>query len=355
MEKGQFKEELKGRYCYVYENAAKLLAAFTEQKKEIKKGLLKPEETYYVTEFGNIPYDKLIELESFLLSDVPYQESEFYKWLETRKLDKEYAKKVINGVQLLRDYNNEVYNPYLLVSLDAWMLLSKVRQFIAGQKSDRNNCIEKLHAMEEYFKIARYTNDGRVWRSGYLLAYYDVSYTINDIMTNNHNEAIYPREVGDYGLEESEMVLYLTNGNNINKDNNSILTENEKQEIFLSYHDELPWNLDMKCAIEDQATPTLVEFEMTRPDNTHPCGNHFYVKEEDIFINPKDRQYRYYMLCPHCGYIVHIPSNLINDTIKKRIEERCQKDPNLFRKKMLYSELLSLEEDPITRKRLSSK
>ena len=174
-------------------------------------------------------------------------------------------------------------------------------------------------------------------------------------MTNHNDEKIASREVGDVGLEESKMVLFLTNGNNINKDNNSILTEEEKQEIYLRYHDELPWNLDIRCAIEDQAIPTLVELEITRPDNTHPCGNHFHVKEEDIFVNPKDRQYRYYMLCPHCGYIVHIPSNLINDNIQKRIEERCQKDPNLFRKKMLYSELLSLEEDPITRKRLNSR
>lgn len=351
MEKGQFKEELKGRYCYIYENAAKFLAAFTELKKVTKKGLLKQECAYYKTIFGNIPYDKLIELESFLLGDIPYQDSEFYKWLETRKSDKEYAQKVLNGVKLLRDYNNEVYNPYLLVSLDVWMLLSKVRQFIAGQKSDRDNCIEKLHAMEEYFKIARYSNDGHIWRSGYLLAYYDINY----VMTNNRNEQIYPRELGDNGLEDSKMVLFLTNENNLNKDNNSILTENEKQEIYLRYHDELPWNLDMKCAIEDQAIPTLVELEMTRPDNTNPCGKHFYVKEEDIFINPNDHLYRYYMLCPHCGYIVYIPSNLISEGIKKRIEERCKKEPKLYRKKVLYSELLSLEDDPITRKRLISK
>ena len=355
MEKGQIKEEIKGRYCYICENAAKLLAAFTEQKKEIKKCLLKPEETYYVTEFGNIPYDKLIELESFLLSDVPYQESEFYKWLETRKSDKEYAKKVLNGVQLLRDYNNKVYNPYLLVSLDVWMLLSKVRQFIAGQKIDRDNCVEKLHAMDEYFKIARYTNDGRVWRSGYLLAYYDVSYTINDIMTNNYNEAIYTREVGDSGLENSQTILFLTSSSNHYKENDSVLTEKEKQDIYLKYHDELPWDMDRVCAIEDQAIPTLLELEMIRPDNTKPCGKHFYVKEEDIFINPNDRQYRYYMLCPHCGYIVHVPSREIPESIKQRIEKRCQKDPMLFRKKNLYSELLSLEEDPITRKRLFSK
>ena len=44
-----------------------------------------------------------------------------------------------------------------------------------------------------------------------------------------------------------------------------------------------------------------------------------------------------------CGFIVNIPKETLSDGIKKRIEERCSKDPNLFRKMYLYSELFSLD------------
>ena len=67
------------------------------------------------------------------------------------------------------------------------------------------------------------------------------------------------------------------------------------------------------------------------------------VDENEIFINPDDRLYRYYQVCPHCGYIVNIPKEILSDGIKKRIEDRCSKDDKLFRKMYLYSELFSLD------------
>ena len=69
----------------------------------------------------------------------------------------------------------------------------------------------------------------------------------------------------------------------------------------------------------------------------------FIIKEEEIFVNPNDKLYRYYQLCPHCGYIVNIPKEILSDGIKQRIEERCSKDDKLFRKMYLYSELFSLD------------
>ena len=42
-------------------------------------------------------------------------------------------------------------------------------------------------------------------------------------------------------------------------------------------------------------------------------------------------------------YIVNIPSDILSEGIKQRIEEKCLKDDKLFRKMFLYSELLSLD------------
>lgn len=80
-----------------------------------------------------------------------------------------------------------------------------------------------------------------------------------------------------------------------------------------------------------------------RPENTNPCEKSFLIKENEIFINPNDTLYRYYQVCPHCGFIVNIPKEILSDKIKQRIEERCKKDNKLFRKMILYSELFSLD------------
>ena len=125
----------------------------------------------------------------------------------------------------------------------------------------------------------------------------------------------------------------------LNRDDLSIFIESEKQEIYLKHHDEIPCDLEIKCGINEE----YPEAFLYRPDNTKECGKYFNVNENDIFINPKNTIYRYYQLCPHCGYIVNIPSDILSEGIKQRIEERCLKDDKLFRKMFLYSELLSLD------------
>ena len=121
--------------------------------------------------------------------------------------------------------------------------------------------------------------------------------------------------------------------------NDSIFTEDERQEIYLEYHDELPWNLEITCALEEGHENLPRKVRPKRPDNTKPCGNVFYIKEEEIFVNPKEKKYRYYELCPHCGYMVNIPEEILSVGIKARIENKCSQDKNSFRRNYLTSEL----------------
>ena len=87
----------------------------------------------------------------------------------------------------------------------------------------------------------------------------------------------------------------------------------------------------------------MIETRLYRPENTESCGENFIIKEDEIFVNPNDELYRYYQLCPHCGFIVNIPKEILSDGIRQRIEERCLKDDKLCRKMYLYSELFSLD------------
>ena len=87
----------------------------------------------------------------------------------------------------------------------------------------------------------------------------------------------------------------------------------------------------------------MMETRLYRPENTEPCGKNFCINEKEIFIRPDDSSYRFFQLCPHCGYIVNIPKEILSEGIQKRIEDRCSKDDRLFRKMFLYSELFSLD------------
>ena len=65
---------------------------------------------------------------------------------------------------------------------------------------------------------------------------------------------------------------------------------------------------------------------LLRPNNTHPCKQKFYLQEEKIFVKDDSPLYRYYILCPHCGYIVRVSRNMLNTSSILRIEKRCQSD-----------------------------
>ena len=125
--------------------------------------------------------------------------------------------------------------------------------------------------------------------------------------------------------------------------NKSIFTEEEKQDVYLQTHEDLPYYLEIECELEEEYIKTMIESRLCRPENTSPCHEVFKIDKNEIFINPDDKLYRYYQLCPHCGYIVNIPKEIIPEKVKQEIEERCLQNPELFRKQYLVSELKSLE------------
>jgi len=353
MEKSQIKEELIKRYRYIYENAVYILAPNmyqqtrkereklnSEYKKEGYETFVRDKLSIYLKE---LPVDLLLALESFLLSDIPFNESKLYVELEVKKKNPDYLAKVKNGLILLEKDNVDKSEAYLQTKLNSWKLFVRVSGFINEQSGDLRNKKKKLEALDEYFRIDRYTNDGKVWTSGKLINFKDSAHKVNFSAILLKNPPIPRRNKKDIGLKNCKFINVVSDYANHYENNFSMLTEQEKQEIYLAYHDELPWDLEKTCELEDVYIPTMIETRLTRPDHTKPCGKYFYIAESEIFVNPDDILYRYYQLCPHCGYIVNIPKEILSEGIKQRIEERCAKDPNLFRKMNLYSELFSLD------------
>lgn len=357
MEKQQIKEELINRFKYIYENSEYILAPYmykqTEsERNEINKkykeegfdSLISDELLIYLKK---LPVNLLLDIESFLLSDIPFSESKLFNELEEQKKTEKYLLKVKEGLNLIKEKNNRFNSDIFKEKLDSWNLYLKVREFINEQSGDLSNKKKKLSALDEYFRINRYKNDGKIWSSGYSLYFKDVdnydNFSYSAVIDKNPREPI--RDKNDIGLRRCIFTDYVSNYSNHYDYNNSLLTEEEKQNIYLLFHDELPCDLEKICELEDEYMPTMIETRLVRPDHTSPCGESFNIKENEIFINPNDSLYRYYHICPYCGYIVNVPKEILSDGIKKRIEERCEHDPNLFRKMFLYSELFSLDKN----------
>lgn len=359
MNKTQMKEELISRYKYIFENAMYILAPYMYEetqnelaernKRYKKKGYVRLISETPLIYLKKIQPSLLLDLESFLLSDIPLEESKLYADLESKKQNADYLKKVKDGMRLIEKKNSKhslpIYQELDLLKLDLWELLTILREFINEQSNDLKNKDKKLTALDEYFRINRYRNDGKLWTSGYLINFKDIKNYSNfsAVLPNPNNERKPSRDKDDIGLKESSFIKYMSNQANHYDCNFSILTEQEKQSIYLTFHDELPWDLEKTCEIEEEYIPLMIETRLARPEHTNPCGKTFQIKEEEIFFDSKDKLYRYYQLCPHCGYIVNIPKEILSEGIKDRIEARCQKDSNLFRKMYLYSELFSLD------------
>ena len=352
MEKEQVKEELIRRYKYLYENATVILAPLMhemtqEEREEINCRYRKNGHASLINDtlliyLNELSADLLLDLESFLLSDIPFNESKLYIELETKKQEPEYLDKIKEGLLLLKKDNankEEIFQ----TKLDFWKLLSKVREFINEQSGDLKNKENKLTALDEYFRINRYSNDEKVWTSGYSINFKDTDNFSHYSSIISMYEKEPSREKNDIGLRSGFFISFVSDYSNHYEGNFSILTEEEKQDIYLEYHDELPWNLEKICEFEEQYPDATNDGRLKRPNHTQPCGETFYIKEEEIFVVPESNLYRYHQLCPRCGYIVNIPSEVLSDSIKQRIEERCEKDPYLFRKMYLYSELLILD------------
>ena len=348
-----YKEELIKRYIYLYENATFILAPFMHQQtpKELEEFQKEQMEIFgkvTITEpliyLKELDSTTLILIEEMLLSDILLEETKGYQLFESLKKDKEYLEKVKIGIEILNKENQERSKilEAFKIKLNLWKLLSEVRTNINEQSGDLNNKEKKLIVLDEYFRINRYENNGKVRKSGYNLWTCDMepNYSYSGII--DLEKHIPSRDKQDVGVKNNNFINYLSKM--MSEENNfSHFTEEEKQQVYLRFHDELPWDLEITCRMEDEYIPVLIETRLIRPENTNPCDRQFNIKEEEIFINPNDSLYRYYQICPHCGYIVNIPKEILSVGIKNRIEERCSKDENLFRKMYLYSELFALD------------
>ena len=342
------KQEMVKRYKYLYEFSYLILAPYmheeTEEecKKRVEENIKKYNHPLVDRPLIYLNINRLNDInklfEEFLLSDKPIEETKLYQMTELNKNNKEYLDKVKKCLSLLEKENQERDYEILKKQIDIWEILRLTSDYIEEQSGDLKNKERKLYILDQYYRILRYKNDGRIYTSGRKLNIHDCNSLILPL-----EERKPLRDKSDIGVSKNSFITTIASAPR-HEDNLSIFTENEKQQIYLEYHDELPHDLEIFCELEEENG----EIALKRPNNTEPCDKYFNIKEEEIFCQPMSYNPimyydRYYQLCPHCGYIVRIPNEILSYGIKKRIQERNKQDRNLFRKMYLYSELFSLD------------
>ena len=326
------KENLIERYKYLYINAEFILAPFMymQSEKEFEKSkkeynISKPLCFLYLNQLHSINS----YLEEFMLSDISIEDTKLYKFIEENRNNHEYNEKVKYGLLLLEKSNENL--TVFLNKLDIFKIIETVIYYVSEQSSDLDNKDRKLKLLDEYYKIATYKNNGKIDRS----SKYDY---IKEKKQENSYLKRPLRKKKDIGVEDNYFIETITNAPHL-KENDSVFSEKEKQEVYLSLHDELPWDLEVECSRNNNDV---------RPNFSCPCHQKFYIKENEIFMKPREFNPiefydKYYQVCPHCGYIVELSKEIIAPEIRKRIEKRSLNDMYLYRKMWLYSELFALE------------
>ena len=324
MENIKSKDELIKRYKYIYENSPLILLPYVYVKYENNKTTLA---------FKKMDEFLLLRLESFLLSDIKLENSDLYILTENNKKDPEYLSSIKPALEVLKDKNistvDDMSNDFGDIRLDDWDILLSVWTFITDQKDKKKNTKKEKDVLDLYFEIARYTNDGKIWKGGRFRAPYD---SYNGV----HPKETYSRVITSAVPEKTKKTN--TGSSNfvgslarLKNDGVEIISEEDKESIYFSLHNEIPWNLEVECN-DDLYKEGFLSFDLKLPE----CNKKIRVQEDEIFVNPDNN--RYFEMCPHCGKIVEIKPEFLNNEIEARIGIRCSKDQHLFRRMCLNSE-----------------
>lgn len=306
------KEELEKRYGYLIENSVNLLAPFMHQEGSFKKGTL-------FTKLRNLDSKTLTMIENMLLSGEKLEYTQGYKYFESLKQHVDYLKRIKRGVEIQRAWNerDSYEHPF-----SVWKILGELYEYIERQSRDETNRERKLQVIDEYCRIARYKNDGSTRTSGYHLK-------ANQGVSNMSNISTYKKKTRLRSLEDRGVLNNPFINQIVDPMQPVHFSEEEKQEIYLRYHDELPWDMEMHCSSN---------YSFERPEITSSCQNKFNLKENNIF----EHNGYFYTLCPSCGYLVVIDDAILSSCMRERIIERSNKDIYSFRKNYLSSELKRL-------------
>lgn len=304
------KEVFNKRFSFIYENSKELIE-------------------FACPISGHLGFNFLKWLEEFLLGNKEIEDTDLYRLFMKEKKDQDIGYETDYYTMKMEHH---IYNKARVIGENSkymWELLSHLVYYISSRKdvSSYNN-EKELEALDEYFRVLRYSNDGIEWVSGFNLEGEDLIHSL--FLLNGDREEMV-RYYDNPEFEGNEFLSCFASGP-IGNDRVS-LTEKEKQDLYLKFHDELPWDFIVSCSSNEN---------LDLPSVCKPCDNSVLVQENDIFVDDNDN---FYCMCNRCGYIIAIQKEGINSKVQKRIIDRCYPRKDLFRKMVIYSELQALDRE----------
>lgn len=215
----KIKEEFINRYNFLFRNVDLIL--MSRLKNDNNKFYLSVDKHF------------LDSLELFLLGDIPWNETNFYKDICNLRNNSLVYDNCMKLKKYLDDLRKQKYVEYY----DIKTIFQIVRNYVLGQKkgifSDN-----KLLTLDEYFRFNRYNNSSFIIKGGAILGYADLG-IFCERLRNYDSPYKYKRSF----LLSSNFIQYISDKNNHYEDNNSIFTEDEKQKVYIENHPGvIPWN-----------------------------------------------------------------------------------------------------------------
>lgn len=325
------KDVLSERYLFLYQNSPLILSYILSQgiNSSLAKAIIKRsgisiesiDKCQKIKVSKDADIDILELLEDFLLGDGTYPEyllSSFCKELNRQDI----------FLSVKNDFDLEKGN-IGIGKFDSCMktILDIVHSFVSSQEDNKTDVYiaayngvyskdikvskedisDKLEALDRYYDILAYRNTKE-----------------NNFKFNDKGLGIklnVNRSLVNHGLFIGAFCSQRSIGSWWH--NRYYLDEDKKRDIYFDLHDELPWNLSVKCLI-----------------NGNGCRMSFSLVEEDIIFHEND----YKCICPCCGNLinVYIPEFSRKEKIMSRIKQRFKNDEDLNRKLSIISELSSI-------------
>lgn len=321
------------RYLYLYENSEFLYTYFmreeTEEEKEKYKELSKQGgdlNNFYKLNLKLLNPYTLYMIESVIFEDKPLDETEGYIYIEDLREKEDTEERIRERKKIKKDYDKTHLKG--IHNFDVLDLLFEVYENIARQTNDHDNKLDKLSIIDEYIRIAKYTNDERTWKGGYHLEVIDEMFQNVDFRLKRSWVDLTPNRASyDVGIKNNELI-------NISK-NIKFSKEDKKKIYFICNPDEMEYNIRLRCENNN--------IGINRPKYSKFCNGEFRLEKENIFYKKNNNKHTFLTLCPYCLSILKVNLNLIPKKIQTEIMVENKKDPNIFLKKYTESKLKALK------------
>lgn len=341
------KKQLIDRYCYLYKNSFIILGllladqAYFDFYSEISS---KTDIRLYDVDICLYDKDENLRnsevIEEFLLGDKEISDTKLHSYVEavwsSSARMRNCKKKSFVSEENIGFSENDKAMKFILDFVYSFILSQKDRATYVYEEKDGSykpsNSI--VHGCKTVYEVEKREKLDALNR------YYDI------LAFKNKKDESYEFKKGiDSSLEQAERTLvgynsfirafcsdYRSRGSSW--DNPHYLSFEQKKDIYFRFHDEIPFDYEVKCCIDD-------------------CSSSYGFSEDDVFyLNDAFKT-----ICPCCGKVnkVKLPDIMKIDKVRKRIIARSLNDDLLEDKIKLLSELTAIGGIELAREKVKRK